>query len=239
MSDMMTIRTAWRVVHVDFTSSRNFTWPFPGGTVETPGPYTYGAACPSAPGDGVCLAKTWRGAASGGIPAHLALIVEYDNADVLGEDEHKLRVSRCVVKDVLDLHAMIRGGWFAGADLSGADLRRADLHGADLRRADLHGAHLHGAHLPGANLRDANLSGADLHGAYLRYASLSGADLHYADLRGAALRGADLHGAYLRYASLSGADLHGADLRGAALRGADLSYADLHGAIGYRAAKSC
>ncbi len=188
------IRTAWRVVRPDFTSFRGFTWPFPGGTVETPGPFTLGDACPSAPGDGVCLAKTWQGAASGGIPASTVLIVEYDDADVLGEDENKLRVSRCVVTDVLDVRAMIRGGWFAGADLSHAYLRGADLRYADLR-------------------------GADLRYADLRYADLRGADLRYADWRGAALRYADLRGANWRYADLSCADLSYADLSYASLRG--------------------
>ena len=39
--------------------------------------------CPDYPGDGLCLAKTAQGAASGGIPLHTVLVCEFDDADVL------------------------------------------------------------------------------------------------------------------------------------------------------------
>ena len=153
---------AWRVVNVDFTSRNGFKWPFPGGEViceEPEGGFTRGDPCPSVEGDGVCLAKTWRGAASGGIPAHLGLVVEYDAADVLGEDADKLRVSRCRVVDLFDIHAFARAGWFKEANLREANLREADLYGADLCGANLYGANLRGANLRGADLRGANTSG--------------------------------------------------------------------------------
>jgi len=217
--------TAWRAVHPDFRSSNGFRWPFPGNdAVADPGDrkFTTGDPCPRFPGDGLCLAKTWAGAASGRIPAITCLEVTYDPADVLGEDEHKIRVSRCHVVDVFDAPALIRDGWMARADLSRADLSRAFLYGADLYGADLSGADLYGADLSGADLYGADLSGADLSRANLYGAFLSGADLS-----GAFLSGADLYGA-----DLSGADLYGANLSRANLYGADLSGADLYGAYG-------
>jgi len=128
-------------------------------------------------GDGLCLAKTWRGAGSGSIPAITCLLVEFDQADVLGEDDHKIRVSRCQVVDLFDAPALIRDGWCAGADLTRAYLARADLTGAYLAGADLGGAYLTGA----------DLTGADLGGAYLGEAYLAGADLGRAYLGGAYL----------------------------------------------------
>ena len=182
----MTTRTAWRAVHPDLRSSRGFRWPFPGNEAVAPLPdgreFTRGNPCPRFVGDGLCLAKTWGGAASGSIPAITCLLVEFDEGDVLGEDDDKIRVSRCRVVDLFDAPALIRDGWCAGADLTGADLTGADLYEADLTRADLTGA---------------DLTGADLYGADLTRADLTGADLTRADLGGADLGGAYLGGAYL------------------------------------------
>lgn len=201
--------TAWRAVHPDLRSSRGYRWPFPGSEAVAPLPdgkqFTRGDPCPKFPGDGLCLAKTWRGAASGSIPAITCLLIEYDEVDVLGEDDDKLRVSRCRVVDVFDGAGLLRDGWGRGADLGDAYLGSADLGGADLG----------GAYLGGADLRYAYLGSADLGSADLRYA-----DLRYANLRGADLGDANLRGAYLRYANLGGAYLRGADLGGADLRGA-------------------
>lgn len=123
-------RQAWRSVHPDLRSSRGFRWPFPGNEAVAPLPdgaeFTHGNPCPQFPGDGLCLAKTWRGAASGGIPAITCLLVEYDEGDVLGEDADKLRVSRCRVVDVVDAPALVRAGWCTGANLRGANLWGAD-----------------------------------------------------------------------------------------------------------------
>ena len=161
--------TAWRAVHPDLRSSRGFRWPWPGNEAVAPLPagreFTHGDPCPQFEGDGLCLAKTWQGAASGGIPAITCLLVEFDDGDVLGEDDDKLRVSRCRVVDVFDAPALIRDGWCAGANLCGADLCGADLRGANLWDANLRGANLWDANLCGANLRDANLCGANLRGA--------------------------------------------------------------------------
>ena len=167
-------RTAWRTVHPDLRSSHGFRWPFPGGVAVAPLPvgrtFTRGNPCPGFVGDGLCLAKTWRGAASGCIPAITCLLVEFDDAAVLGEDDDKVRVSCCLVVDVFDAPALIRDGWCAGADLGGANLWGANLGGADLGDAnlgdaDLRDANLWGVNLWGANLGDANLGDANLGGA--------------------------------------------------------------------------
>ena len=167
----MTTRTAWRSVRPDFRSSHGYRWPFPGNDAEAPLPdgaeFTHGDPCPQFVGDGLCLAKTWRGAASGGIPAITCLLVTYDPADVLGEDVDKVRVSRCRVVDVFDAPALIRAGWCTGANLSGAHLYGANLSGANLYGANLYGANLYGADLYGADLYGADLSGANLSGAHL------------------------------------------------------------------------
>ena len=137
-------RTAWRSVHPDLRSSHGYRWPFPGHDAVAPLPagaeFTSGDPCPQFVGDGLCLAKTWRGAASGGIPAITCLLVEFDDGDVLGEDDDKVRVSSCRVVDVFDAPALLRDGWGKGAYLSGAY-----LYGAYLTMADLTGATLYGA----------------------------------------------------------------------------------------------
>ena len=82
--------TAWRAVRPDLRSSNGFRWPFPGKKAVAPLPegsvFTRGNPCPVFVGDGLCLAKTWRGAASGGIPAITCLEVTYKPEHVLGED---------------------------------------------------------------------------------------------------------------------------------------------------------
>jgi hypothetical protein len=210
---------AWRVVHADFTSSHGFRWPFPGrwakATPPVRGKFSTGEACPTFKGDGLCLAKTWAGAASGGIPAHSPLVCGYLPSDLLGEDAYKLRVKRALVVEVVDAYRLVRTA--GGADLGGADLRGADLVGAYLGGADLGGANLRGAYLGGANLGGADLRGANLVGADLVGAYLVGANLRVANLVGADLRDADLGGANLGGANLGGANLGGANLRGANL----------------------
>ncbi len=146
--------------------------------------------CPSEPGDGLCVAKDCRGATSGGatLLGSVCVLVSYKPADVLGEDEHKVRVRRLKVSTiVLDVRALLI--------TSRADLSRADLSGADLSRANLSGANLSGANLSRANLSRADLSRADLYGANLSGANLSGANLSRADLSRADLSRADLSGA--------------------------------------------
>ena len=125
---------AWRVVRPDGRSRNDFLWKFKGVMScaranilkDNTGP------CPQQEGDGLCLAKTWAGAASGGIAAITGLAVTYRPRDILGENREKLRVRRCVVLGPIDLHRSIRAGKGRGANLGGANLRRANLGGANL-----------------------------------------------------------------------------------------------------------
>ena len=220
----------WRSTRPDLRSRDGFQWAWPGGTTTAPDDgrdLTYDhphEACPSSRLGGLCLAKTWAGAQSGGIPAHVGLVVAYRSDDGLGEDDDKLRVRGAVTLDVVDVVRVLRRHG-AGADLyraylSGADLSGANLTGARLSRANLFGADLSGAYLSGADLSMAELSGArlsmaNLYGANLSMANLSGARLSRADLTGARLSRADLYGADLTRADLSGARLSRADLSGA------------------------
>jgi hypothetical protein len=144
-----------RSVHPDFRSSRGFRWPYPGGVATAVGPILdHRGSCPQAVGDGICVATSAAGMASGSIPAITVLLTAHRAADVVGDDEPgKLRVTRATVVEVVDLPALARSG------LSGAYLRAADLDGANLRAADLDGANLRGADLTGADLSDANMGG--------------------------------------------------------------------------------
>ena len=146
------LRLGWRAVYPDLRSRDGFRYPFPGQWADAGGPILdHDDACPRQAGDGLCVAKTWRGAASGGIPAATVLLVGYSDADVYGEDDHKVRVGAMLVLDVVDVAAMARRADLRGANLWGANLWGADLRGADLRGADLRGADLWGANLWGAS----------------------------------------------------------------------------------------
>ena len=160
-------RWAFRSVHPDFHSSRGYRWPFPAKWAEASGPFVKEntGPCPDAEGDGICVASTYRGMASGGIPAITLLLCAFAEKDVLGEDGGKVRVKRARVVEVLD-GGLIARTYLSGADLSGAYLYGADLSGAYLSGADLSGAYLSGADLSGAYLSGANLSGANLSGAH-------------------------------------------------------------------------
>ena len=157
-----TVRYGFRAVHPDFRSRNGYVWPFPGQTASASGPFiaANNGGCPSYDGDGICLATTAQGAASGGIPLITVLVCSYRPADLLGSesDGSKIRVRSAEVLSVHDFPATLRiGSGAAGSDRlpSKSDLSYADLRGANLRYADLRGA----------NLRGANLRGADLYGA--------------------------------------------------------------------------
>lgn len=135
----------WKIVRPDLRTRNGYRWPWPGNWAECDNehPFTVGDACPQFEGDGLCIAKTWKGAASGGYPAVTALLLAYWADDVLGEDDNKIRVGRALVLDVFGPQQLIRDGWCVGADLRGANLRYAELHGANLsgaRGADTSGA---------------------------------------------------------------------------------------------------
>ena len=203
----MTTIQGWKAVKPDLTTRHGFKW-WPGTTVQSDhnlNPDNTGV-CPTREGDGLCIARTWAGAASAGFPTSTCVIVEYEPDQVLAEDPDKLRVKGPIrVVDVYDAQALLRQGFGISADLHGADLRSADLRYSNLRYANLHGANLRYSNLRSADLRYSNLRYADLHGA-----DLHGADLRSADLRYSNLRYADLRSADLRYSNLRSADLHGA-----------------------------
>jgi len=166
-------------------NGERYRWPWPGGTVTDEHTIVNGNACPDTRTGGFCVALDLEGAASGGYGHATILLLAYRLADVAGEDEHKRRVSHCLVADVIAGDTVYRLG--AGADLAGADLTRADLAGANLTgagltRADLTGANLTRADLTRANLTRANLTRAYLARAYLADADLAGANLTDADL---------------------------------------------------------
>ena len=187
----------WRRVNADFTSRGGFRWPFPGQWTERLEADRSDDPCSR----GLHVATNWAGASAGGVVSTV-LIVAYRPSDVAHVSAGKVRVDQALVLGVVDAPALIRAGWFGGANLRGADLRDADLWDADLRDADLRDA----------NLRDANLRGAYLTGAYLTRTDLTDANLTDANLRDANLRGAYLGGANLGGANLGAANLRAADL---------------------------
>ena len=206
-------------VRPDLRTHGGYQWPFPGSVaVAHDVDESNTAACPVRDGDGLCVASSWRGMASGGIPARTLLLVAYSAADVLGRhgSEGKTRHPRVAVVALVDGERLLRE---AGRD---ADLQGANLQDSNLRDANLRGANLRGANLRGADLQDSNLRGANLRGADLWDADLWGANLQDSNLWGANLRGANLQGANLRGADLQGANLRGANLQDSGLRGADL-----------------
>ena len=200
-------------VHPDLRTYGGYQWPYPGNVAEADDVEEANTgACPRRPGDGLCVATSWRGMASGGIPARTLLLVATASTDVLGRDDAsgKSRHRRVAVVALVDGERLLRGAGL-GADLRGAYLRGADLGGADLG----------GANLRGADLRGAGPGGADLRGAYLRGAYLRGAYLRGADLRGRTCAGRTCAGRTWRGVPARG-DLGGHDDADLKARGARL-----------------
>lgn len=178
----MSLIEGWKLVRKDGSTRNGYRWPMPVAGITDPvvvealdvNPDNK-KGCPSGPGDGLCVALTPAGASSGGIALSegVGLSLTYDEADVLGREDTKLRVARVTVVDTFDPLAKVRDGeWkdLVGASLTGAVLAWASLTDVDLSWADLSGANLSGAILYGANL-----SGTDLHRAVLTGAYLIGA----------------------------------------------------------------
>ncbi len=142
-AEVADLEWGFRLVHPDFTSSRGFRWPFPGRWAEADGPIRTNNAdpCPADAGDGICAARSWAGASSGGITSPTALVVAWTQGDVLGVSPSKVRLRRAWVAEAITTRRLIGPG---------ADLRCANLHHADLRYANLTNANLHGADLHGA-----------------------------------------------------------------------------------------
>ena len=125
-------------VRPDLRTYGGYQWPWPGQVAVCDPNALVPAnrdACPSQEGDGLCVATSWRGMASGGIPASTMLLVAYASSEVLGGDtESKLRLPRVAVVAVVDGLRLLRESG-ADANLSGAYLTGADLRGADLTGA--------------------------------------------------------------------------------------------------------
>ena len=125
-------RWAIKSTSADLSTRNGFRWAFPGEVTKVPKSgidKTNHDACPSGEGDGLSVGLTYAGMASGGYPARTLLLVAVKTADVLGEDENKLRVRAAFTVDILD------GEQYASEHLRGAYLGGADLRGADLGEA--------------------------------------------------------------------------------------------------------
>ena len=84
--------THWGVksVRPDLRTHGGYLWPLPGGVAECDPELIVASnsgACPRSEGDGLCVATSWRGMASGSIPAATLLLVAYSSADILGRDD--------------------------------------------------------------------------------------------------------------------------------------------------------
>ena len=172
---------SWGVKSVGFDGRTKFgfEWPEPGQETGRYELLDHDSSCPRTKGDGLCVATTWAGMASGGYRAFCLLVVAYRSSEARSDEPGKLRVPQVAVV------ARVDGEGFVGAQCRGTNLRYANLRGANLQDADFQDADLQGANLQGANLRYADLQDADLQGADLRGAHLQGANLRYADLQGA------------------------------------------------------
>ena len=141
----------FKSVRPDGTTRNGLDWNVPTGTVirvdHAVADDDDGHVCPTHEGDGITIAKTWRGAALAGWSTQRCCTVTVDPADVLAEDSDKMRVRAVTVGEWYDAVGLLRRGFGAGADLARANLTRANLAGADLAGADLAGANLAGAYL--------------------------------------------------------------------------------------------
>jgi hypothetical protein len=150
---------SWGIKSVtpDLRTYGSYQWPLPGQVAECDPDLIVrenSSPCPSQSGDGLCVGLSWRGMASGGIPARTLLLVAYQSGEVLGSSADKLRTTRVAVVAIVDGERLVRqvgaGSYLSRANLSGADLSGASLSGANLSRANLSGADLSRANLSGA-----------------------------------------------------------------------------------------
>src|SRR5690606_6392275 len=130
----MSVIEGWKLVRKDGSTRGGYRWPMPVAGVTDPVVVEAHninrdntGACPSGPGDGLCVALTPAGASSGGIALSegVGLSLTYDEGDVLGREPGKLRVARVTVVDTFDPLVRVRSGEWK--DLTRADLTRADL----------------------------------------------------------------------------------------------------------------
>ena len=142
---------SWGVKSVGFDgrTKSGFEWPEPGQETGRYELLDHDSSCPRMKGDGLCVATTWAGMASGGYRAFCLLVVAYRSSEARSDEPGKLRVPQVAVV------ARVDGEGFIGAQCRGANLRGADLQGANLQDANLQDADLRGADLRGADLRGA------------------------------------------------------------------------------------
>ena len=120
---------SWGIKSIGFDgrTKHGFEWPEPGRETER---YELdpdnGGSCPSREGDGLCVATTYRGMASGGHRAFCVLLVAYRSAEAKGDEAGKLRVPQVYVVARFDGEQQARTN-YRGADLRGAYLRGAYL----------------------------------------------------------------------------------------------------------------
>lgn len=161
----------WKITRVEGTTSFGFQWPVEGEVVATNVDPRNTGPCPWHEEDGLCIARTFGGATSGGISLANAqgLWLSYDEKDILGQTDSKIRVSKCRVLGRFDPIAAIRRG-AVGADLSTANLSFADLSYCDLRNVDFRYTNLYHTDLSHSDLR-----GTDFSGSYMICCDLTGA----------------------------------------------------------------
>jgi hypothetical protein len=124
---------SWGIKSVGFDgrTKHGFQWPEPGKATAVYPLDDHGSSCPRRKGDGLCVATTWAGMASGGYRAFCILLVAYRAAETRGNEAGKLRCPQVFVVDRLDGESLVR------RNLQGADLRAANLRGANLRDAEM------------------------------------------------------------------------------------------------------
>ena len=129
---------SWGVKSVGFDgrTKSGFEWPEPGQETGRYELLDHDSSCPRMKGDGLCVATTWAGMASGGYRAFCLLVVAYRSSEARSDEPGKLRVPQVAVV------ARVDGEGFVGAQCRGANLRYANLQGADLQGADLRYANL-------------------------------------------------------------------------------------------------
>ena len=121
---------SWGVKSIDLdgTTKHGFVWPEPGQETARYELLNHSSSCPRQEGDGLCVATTWAGMASGGFRAFCLLLVAYRSTEARGDEDGKFRVPQVAVV------ARINGERKARESFANADLRGADLRGANLPR---------------------------------------------------------------------------------------------------------
>ncbi len=86
----------FKAVRPNGQTRNGLDWNVPSGTVvradHNIGTPDHGEVCPKEEGDGISVAKTWFGASQASFPTVRCCTISFDPADVLAEDDHKVRV---------------------------------------------------------------------------------------------------------------------------------------------------